>query len=152
MNSIIASLLIILSSSVKYSLAALAVVAGDMGMNASVMNVVGGIAGIIFFTYLGAGISTMLAQRYPKKFGKKFSPVTRRLVRVKRSFGLAGIAFLTPSFFSIPVGVLFATAITSSKTKIILSMSLSCFFWAAVFFVPYHVFNVNIKTLVAGLF
>jgi hypothetical protein len=74
------------------------------------------------------------------------------LVKVRQHAGLTGIAFLTPIFLSIPVGVLLALDLTTHKAKIVYSMVASCIFWSAVFFVPYFVFNINVIGWVKNMF
>jgi hypothetical protein len=148
----ISDLIVFLSSGVKFALGASAVVTGNMGISGTVSSVLGGITGIILFTYLGGYIRIWLIKTFPNHLGKKFSKGSRFLVKVRTHSGLAGIAFLTPIFLSIPVGVMIALDLTSHKTKIISSMVISCIFWSAVFFIPYFVFNLNLPDLVKAMF
>jgi hypothetical protein len=148
----ISDIIIFLSSTVKFALASSAVVTGNMGISGTVSNVLGGITGVIIFTYLGSHIRVWLIKTFPKHLGKRFSRSTRFLVRVRQHGGIAGIAFLTPILLSIPVGVLLALDLNTHKTKIVSSMVVSCFFWAAIFFVPYYVFNINLIGWVKGMF
>ncbi|MFN8277657.1 MAG: hypothetical protein U0T84_09245 [Chitinophagales bacterium] len=140
----ISDLLIFLSSMVKFAFGASAVVGADLGVGGTISSVVGGICGIILFTYVGDYIRTWLIQRYPSRFQRKFTRVNRMLVKVKQHFGLTGVAFLTPILLSIPVGVLFALDLTTHKRQIITRMVIACLFWSAVFFVPYFVFDINV--------
>jgi hypothetical protein len=148
----ISDAIIFLSSTVKFALGASAVVTGNMGISGSICNVLGGITGIIIFTYLGSHIRVWLIRRFPKQLGRKFSRSSRMLVKVRQHSGLMGIAFLTPIFLSIPVGVLIALDLTTHKTKIVSSMVVSCIFWSAVFFVPYYAFNLNVVHWVKHMF
>jgi ABC-type dipeptide/oligopeptide/nickel transport system permease component len=130
----------------------LTAIAADLGITGSLANIIGGIIGIVLFTYLGGFIQEYLVATFPKKFGKKFSSSTRFLVKVKQRFGLTGIAAITPIFLSIPVGVIFALALTHDKKKIMTAMFLSMFFWAILLFLPYFLFDISVMDLVRQLF
>ena len=148
----ISDLIVFLVSSVKFVLGASAVVTGRLGIPGTVSSILGAITGVIIFTYLGGYIKAWLIKTYPKKFGSKFSRVSRFMVKVRQHSGLTGIAFLTPILLSIPVGVFLALDLTSHKMKIVSSMVLSCCFWSAVFFVPYFVFHINVIHWVKNMF
>ena len=140
----LSDLLIFFSSTVKFALSSSAVVTGNLGVSGTISNVLGGITGILIFTYLGSYIRIGLIKMFPRRFDKKFTRGTRFLVKVRKNGGLNWIAFLTPIFLSIPVGVLLALDVTQHKSRIVSTMAVSCIFWSAVFFVPYYVFNINV--------
>jgi len=148
----ITDLIVFLSSTVKFALGASAVVTGNMGISGTVCNVLGGITGIILFTYLGSHMRVWLIKTFPNQLNRKFSKGSRFLVKVRQHGGLNGIAFLTPIFLSIPIGVLIALDITKQKSKVVSSMVFSCIFWSAVFFVPYFFFNINVIGWVKAMF
>ena len=148
----ISDIVIFLSSTVKFALASSAVVTGNLGISGTVSNILGGITGIIIFTYLGGYIRIWLLKTFPNQLNKKFSRGSRFLVKVRQHGGLTGIAFLTPILLSIPVGVLLALDLNTHKTKVVSSMVFSCIFWSAVFFVPYFFFNINVIGWVKNMF
>jgi len=152
MENTLAQAAIFLVSTAKFSFTSLAVITAGMGIESAIANVAGGIAGILVFTYLGSAISRWVVSRYPHKYGRKFSKRTRLLVKVKRSFGLSGIAFLTPVILSIPVGVLFSLSFTSDRRKVFWGMTASCVLWGLLFFVPYFAFGFNVKAALASVF
>ena len=152
MEQFFASLFIILTSTAKFSLVSFAVIASGLGIQSALMNLAGGIIGVIVFTYLGSKISVWLVKKWPNKYGKRFSKRTRMLVRVKRNFGLGGIAFLTPILLSIPVGVMFCLSITNNRRRILWNMIAACVFWGLVVFVPYFVFGFNVKSALVSIF
>jgi hypothetical protein len=143
-TEVLSGVLIFISSTVKFALGASAVVTGNLGISGTVENFLGGITGIVLFTYLGTYLRIWAIKTFPERFNKRFSKSTRFLVKVKQHSGLFGVAFMTPIFLSIPVGVMLALDLTTHKTKIVTSMTLSCIFWSAVFFLPYYAFNINI--------
>lgn len=144
--------LIFLSSTVKFALGASAVITGNLGLSGTLSNVLGGITGIILFTYMGGYLRHWLIKTFPNRLGKKFSRGSRLVVKVRQHFGLSGIAFLTPVVLSIPVGVLLALDLNSHKKTVMTSMVFSCIFWSAVFFIPYYAFNIDVIGWVKHMF
>ncbi|MES2622090.1 MAG: hypothetical protein V4615_14665 [Bacteroidota bacterium] len=130
----------------------LAAIAADLGLGGSLANIIGGIIGVVIFTYLGGVMQDYCVKKFPNRFGKKFTTSNRFLVKIKRRFGLGGIAVLTPIALSIPVGVLFALALTHDKKKIMFSMIISLLFWATLLFVPYFLFDINVIDMITKLF
>lgn len=152
MEKLISSILVLFGSIIKFSMGTLTAIAADLGLGGSLANIIGGIIGIVVFTYLGGYIQAYFVKKFPQYFSRKFTSGNRFLVRVKQRFGLNGIAVLTPIVLSIPVGVLFALALTNDKKKILVSMLVSMFFWATVLFLPYFLFDINIIDWVRKMF
>ncbi len=103
--------------------------------------------GIFAFTFFGNKTRKFI-NNHVSHNRMKINRKTRLMVRIKNSFGLPGIAFLTPILLSIPVGVLMATVLTSNKRKIFSSMFVSLLFWSALLFVPYYAFGIDIQAWV----
>lgn len=62
--------------------------------------------------------------------GRLFRKSTRRKVKIWRSYGLKGVAFLTPLLFSPIGGALLAASFGESFKKIFIYMLFSAVFWA----------------------
>ncbi|MCW3125443.1 MAG: hypothetical protein JWO03_1101 [Bacteroidetes bacterium] len=149
---ILSDVLIFVSSTVKFALLTFTVITGNLGISGTVANVLGGLTGIIVFTYMGTYMRTWVIKTFPDRFDRKFTKGTRFLVKVRKHSGLFGVAFMTPIFLSIPVGVMLALSLTSHKRKIVTSMIVSCMFWSAVMFVPYYAFSINVIGWVKHMF
>jgi hypothetical protein len=67
-----------------------------------------------------------------KRKKRLFTPANRRIIRLWKRYGLAGIAALTPVLFSIPIGTFFATRMVRKREKVFLYMFLSILFWSIV--------------------
>ena len=120
MEQVVLTFTIILWSSVKYALGAGIALYANIGLLPSIsLTVGGGMLGIICFTYFGSKVRKFINNHTPHN-KLRINKKTRMMVRVKNSFGLPGIAFLTPVLLSIPVGVLMATALTSKQTDLII--------------------------------
>ena len=152
MGKLFSDLLVLLGSTLKFSMGSLTAIFYNLGLAGSLANIIGGTIGIVVFTYLGTFIQTFFVKHFPQYFGKKFTRTNRFLVTVKQKFGLGGIAAFTPIVLSIPVGVLFALALTHDKKKIMFSMLVSMLFWATVLFLPYFLFNINIFDWLKNMF
>lgn len=96
---------------------------------------VGGISGVVFFSFWGTRIRKWLKER--RKRRKKHKKINirkaRKILRIWKTFGLYGIAFLTPPLISPPVGAIIAVAFGESYGRILLYMSVSTLAWAAIF-------------------
>jgi MFS family permease len=96
---------------------------------------VGGISGVVFFSFWGTRIRAWMKERRKRKGRKK--PINirkaRRIVKLWRRFGIYGIAFLTPPFISPPIGAIISVAFGESYKRILLYMSISTLAWAALF-------------------
>lgn len=138
---------IFLLSSIKFGIAGVpaAVFAKFSLFKTLTVTISGGVAGTIFFTYLSEwvilGIAKLRARLFgPPKPKRKFTRMNRLIVTVKRKFGLIGLAIITPSLLSIPLGVFLAVRYYPNKQKIILYMCISIVCWAVVLYFFYHYF------------
>lgn len=94
----------------------------------------GGITGVIIFTNISAALMKwwhnakmryFRNHRHPKIFTKG----NRRIIRIKKRFGIWGIALITPIGLSIPVGTFIAERFYKDKKKVILVFSAAILFW-----------------------
>jgi len=96
-----------------------------------------GIFGVACFVFLSDWlfkIWDMLRMRYfPKKEKAKkvvFSKNSRRFVSFVRKYGLIGLALLTPTLISIPVGTILARKLFPNRWKVFVYISGSVVLWA----------------------
>lgn len=106
----------------------------------------GGITGNIIFTNLSAVILKWTHAYREKRDIKKqiFSKATRRMIRIKQRFGLAGIAAITP-LISQPIGAFFAEKFFKDKTKVVLYLSVSVIIWAIGLYFILYLFHDQLK-------
>src|ERR1700722_11478786 len=152
MDKQLSDVLVFFGSIIKFFMVALTAIAANLGLEGSIANILGGIIGIVLFTYLGGYMQDYFVKKYPQYFSRKFTPTNRFMVKVKQKFGLNGIAVITPVLLSIPIGVLVALTLTHDKKKIMISMIISTLFWSALIFVPYLVFHINVGAWLARVF
>lgn len=136
-----AILIALLACSVKFAVAYPSAIVG-FGFSfpeAVLFGVAGGGLGVLAFTYAGQAIVRFydcLLARFRKKKKPRpkriFTPGRRRLVRIRRRFGLWGIALLSPVLISIPIGCLVAVRFYSDRGRILRTMMAAVTFWSVV--------------------
>ena len=120
--------------------------------------IIGGVIGTTFFYFLGEAIFLLFAKSRQRKdekkraqgiivVRKKFSKGNRRIIRIKRRFGLWGIGFVTPCIISIPIGSVLAARFYHHRYswRTLLVIYFWVIFWA--FVLTY--FNDVVYTLIA---
>ena len=133
---------VLLIASVKFVLAPFE--AERYGFNfkdAFCITTAGGILGIIAFTFIGHGIAYLWKKiknffsqsvKKDEKSPKKFKWSTRFIIKTKMRFGLIGVALITPSIISIPVGTFLIHRFYRGKLKNIFLLFVSLLLWALI--------------------
>lgn len=108
--------------------------------------------GIAVFSYLGNGLQSIRAKLFPARAPKKiFTSRNRLIVKIRRSYGLAGIAFLTPLVLTVPVGAILANSMYKNKLQIYVYMLASFFFWAMLLCGLYYGLGIDLNTAIHSL-
>lgn len=124
-----------------------ATIAGYSLVEVMIIGVVGGMIGVLLFTYLTVPVKAFYKRLFPKK-ARKFTKLNRRIIRVRQRFGLWGIALITPPIFSIPVGAIVASSMYSNKKKVLATMFVSVLFWSVLSsVVSYMIVNTAAENL-----
>lgn len=131
---------VFLLSSVKFVFGGvpLALLYGFSFFETVTITCLGGFAGSTFFVYTSDKLIAFFKKRKaiketknPKKvLAKKFTRTNKIIVVAKKRFGLLGIALLTPSLFSIPLGSFLAVRYFKNKQRIVMHMFGSILFWS----------------------
>ncbi len=145
----------VLANTISLSKLGIPAVIGIYGSNyvmALISSCTGAILGTVVFTYLSAGILKWWAKLkerwFPSKKPKKnFTKSNRRVINIKRRFGLLGIAIITPVILSIPIGAFLAERFFKDKKKIIIYLSISGVFWCFTFYFAFLFFYDTFKAL-----
>ncbi len=99
----------------------------------------GGMIGILAFTFIGDGIAygwkklkgVFRRKGEPEKAEKKkFTSGNKLIVRVKMRYGLIGLAIVTPSIISIPVGSIVINHFYRKKGRNITVLIVSLLLWS----------------------
>lgn len=98
---------------------------------------IGGILGVTVFMFLSDYVTKFFGffsfrKKKKKKPKRKFSRISRFIVRVKQRFGLAGIAFITPWFLTVPVGTMISCGLYNDKRKVFIYQTASILIWSLI--------------------
>ncbi len=135
MDKIVEIVILLLLSSVKFALAV-----GYMLFNKGfgyfetvIILMVGGSIGVVAFYFFGEWIMLKWKTfRRSSKPPKKFTKTNRLIVKVRKKYGLIGLALLTPVLLSIPVGCIIAARYYRFSYKVLFSLLGAVVFWSFV--------------------
>ena len=109
----------------------------------------GGMLGVLIYLYLWDFI-LLIKEKYvkpkPHIIHIKISKNIRKMVHFSRTWGIYGIALVTPTIISMPVGTLICRAIEKNKCHIKLVMFISLSFWALLIIALQNLFNIDVQS------
>lgn len=133
-------------SALKFGLAGVpsAVFANWSFFKVLTVTISGGMFGTIVFIFVSEALIRSF-KKVKRKFDinkvkqkRNFTFTNKLIIRVKHKFGLLGLAILTPSILSIPLGVFLGVRYYKDRNKIMLYMFVSIVAWAVVLYFFYH--------------
>jgi hypothetical protein len=133
-------LLVVLLSGTKFLSAPITALNIGFGfVQTLVITSLGGMLGVVFFFFLSgiimkvaSRVSTESAEEKKVKSKRHFTWKNKMIVRVKRDFGLIGLAALTPTLLSIPVGTFLAARYFKNRTKVLGYLCASVLVWSVI--------------------
>ncbi len=113
------------------------------------LTVGGGLIGAALFALFGEVIMYGLGFVKKKDEDKiRINKNIRRIVKIRRRFGMWGIALLTPVLLTVPVGAMVGIVI-EPRIRVLLSyMAVSFVVWSALLFGVYMFLGINIPELI----
>lgn len=108
----------------------------------------GGMIGVFVYMYLWDFIllvKNKIVKPKPHTAHIKINKNIRRMVHFSRTWGIYGIALVTPTIISMPVGTLICRAIEKNKWHIKLVMFISLSFWALLIIALQYFFHIDVK-------
>ena len=125
-------LTVYLSSMVKFVAGPLAGLATGLAFwESALFTMLGMMTTVFLLTFLGPGLRNWI-QKFFGKNRKRFTPRSRRFVRVWKRWGIPGVSFLTPLLFTPIGGALLVNTFSGDRQRILLYMFLSAAFWGIV--------------------
>lgn len=125
-----------------------------MGFIPSVLlTVAGGMIGVYIFASHDHRILNFLQRlfRIKKRNYVKFSRRRRWIVKIKSTYGLAGIAFLTPILLQVPIGTFLAMRMIKDIRKVSLAMLFSFSLYALMFCGLYYGLGPHFRDMMSTL-
>ncbi len=136
MSDLLPILAIIGLAGSKYIVALALIFAGDFNFWQSIsLAIFGGMLGVIVFSYFGDALKNAWQRIFPNKNQPdkiRMTKMKRAIVRVRKSYGLAGIAFLTPIILTVPVGAMLASTFYKNKLQVFAYMFAAFTFWSVL--------------------
>lgn len=125
---------LVLFSSVKFFFAPSAIyLSGYSFFETIAISITGGVLGVLVFFYTGSAIFKFIGDRFYKARPKKsFNKKNRFIIKVKKSWGLIGLAIISPTLISIPLGCLLASRYFRNDRRTIPLLLSSVIFWSFV--------------------
>lgn len=105
--------------------------AGMSNLEIILITIAGLMTSVVLFTFLGEKIKTQVLPIFIKN-PKKFSPKSRRMVRIWKKYGIIGVCFLTPLILSPPGGALLVSSVGAPRKQVFLYMFLFGIFWSVI--------------------
>lgn len=148
---------VFLLATVKFQWAVFMAIGFGLGFTWSfVSSLVGGVVGVLAFIFMGELLRKLYYRFFPKKEKNRDDMIQANSSKFRtwviEKGGLAGIAFLTPFVFTIPVGTLLSVALGYSWSRITIAMTLSFVFWALLILGLYEISGFEFDQWLKGLF
>ena len=105
--------------------------AGMTKLEIIVITVAGLMTSVTLFTFVGEKIKKHIIPVFVKN-PKKFSPGSRKMVRIWKKYGIIGTCFLTPLVLSPVGGSLLVASVGAPRRQVFLYMFVFGVFWAVV--------------------
>ncbi len=148
---ILYGILVVVFSGLKYLAGiAFAAAVGNFGFwPCVILTISGGMMGVYLFASFDTKIVDFFNKvfKIKKKTSVKFSKRSRFMVRLRSTYGLAGIAFLTPIILQVPIGTFLAMRLIKNKWKVSLYMLCSFTFYSFTICGCYYFLGPHVKTV-----
>ncbi|MBN2813798.1 MAG: hypothetical protein JXQ80_06950 [Bacteroidales bacterium] len=110
---------------------------------------IGGLLGMVISVFLSDVILKLWQQYWPEKLKinknkRIFTPASRRLIRIKKRYGLPGIVALSPVLLSIPLGAFLTVKYYGVNVRNMIWLTLGQLFWSVL----YTLFYTQVKVLI----
>lgn len=108
------------------------VAAGLTYMESVLLTIAGMMTTVVIFSIIGRAFSKWIAARRRADKKPVFNKKNRRIIKIWNSFGVVGVAFLTPVIFTPILGTVVAALFGASRKQIFIHMLWSAVVWSAV--------------------
>lgn len=133
MVEIIKYLSVYLVSMVKFFAGPLTgVTVGLTYIESVLLTIAGMMTTVIIFSVIGRAFSKWISARRRAKNKPVFNKSNRRIIKIWKNFGVAGVAFLTPILLTPIVGTVVAALFGAPRKQIFLHMLWSAIVWSAL--------------------
>ena len=124
---------LLLFSGTKFMMAPGAILAAGYSIPVTLLIAsIGGVAGSLFFFYLGSFLFSWWERYFPPKHPKKkFTRKNRLIIKLKNKFGVVGLALMIP-LISIPISALLSAKYFRNDRKAVPAYFASVIIWSVI--------------------
>ncbi|WP_266203148.1 hypothetical protein [Pontibacter kalidii] len=108
------------------------VAAGLTYLESVLLTIAGMMTTVVIFSIVGRAFAKWWSARQRAKNASVFNKKNRRIVKVWKSYGVVGVAFLTPVIFSPILGTVVVAVLGASRKQIFIHMLWSAIVWSTV--------------------
>ena len=142
MTEIIPYFTVYASSAIRFFLGPALGVGYGLGVGVIVLLTTAGMMSTVFFiTLLDRIIQIFMPNFFSLKKRKKFTPRTRKFIKIWKYSGIKGVAFITPILLSPVIGVILLNAVGAKKKEIIKWMFISAIIWSSIESILFNLFK-----------
>ena len=148
MTEIIPYLTVYASSAIRFFLGPALGIGYGLGIGVIVLLTTAGMMSTVFtITFLGHIIKIFMPHFFNLKKRKKFTPRTRRFIKIWKYSGIKGVAFITPILLSPVIGVILLNAVGAKKKEIIKWMFVSAIIWSSIECILFYLFRDSFRMI-----
>ncbi len=142
MTEIIPYLTVYASSAIRFFLGPALGIGYGLSIGLTVLLTTAGMMSTVFsITFFDHIIQIFIPHFFNLKKRKRFTPRTRKFIRIWKYSGIRGVAFITPILLSPVIGVILLNAVGAKKKEIIKWMFISALIWSSIESILFYLFK-----------
>ena len=102
---------------------------------------------VFSITFLDHIIQILIPHFLNLKKRKKFTPRTRKFIKIWKYSGIKGVAFITPILLSPVIGTVLLNAVGAKKKEIIKWMFVSAIIWSSIECILFYLFKDSFRMI-----
>ena len=148
MTEIIPYFTVYTSSAIRFFLGPAFGIGYGLNIGVIVLLTTAGMMSTVFsITFLDHIIQILIPHFLNLKKRKKFTPRTRKFIKIWKYSGIKGVAFITPILLSPVIGTVLLNAVGAKKKEIIKWMFVSAIMWSSIECILFYLFKDSLKMI-----
>ena len=148
MTEIIPYFTVYASSAIRFFLGPAFGIGYGLNIGVIVLLTTAGMMSTVFsITFLDHIIQILIPHFLNLKKRKKFTPRTRKFIKIWKYSGIKGVAFITPILLSPVIGTVLLNAVGAKKKEIIKWMFVSAIIWSSIECILFYLFKDSLRMI-----
>ena len=148
MTEIIPYFTVYASSTIRFFLGPAFGIGYGLNIGVIVLLTTAGMMSTVFsITFLDHIIQILIPHFLNLKKSKKFTPRTRKFIKIWKYSGIKGVAFITPILLSPIIGAVLLNAVGAKKKEIIKWMFVSAIVWSSIECILFYLFKNSFRMI-----